>query len=652
MPWTFDLRQFEIRDARIATEDRSVNPAVKVQLAPFSLQVNGATQDLAKPVTVALATHINDSGSLTVNGEVTPQPVAANLDFKLNDVDLTMLQPYVAQQTAMTLLSGKLGGEGRLHYGAQSMPAAVQFSGNINVEKLHTVDDALHDDFVNWDRLDVQGINYTQGPDRLDIEQIVARKLYARVIIESDTSINVKRVLKMPQTVNPPVASRGTTAAPTHAPAAADAGAEAGARHGKERRSAANTPGAAPTSTLPMSIKKISVLASQANFADLSVLPNFAAGIQKLEGSVVGLSSAPGTRAKVDLKGAVDTFSPVSITGDINVLGPLYTDLTMSFRNIALPVLDPYSGKFAGYNIAKGKLSTELHYKIDGRKLDAQHHIVVEQLEFGDRTASKQAVSLPIKLAVSLLKDRNGVIDLNIPVTGSLDDPQFQLAPIIWKVFVNILERAVTAPFELLGSLFGGGPDLQFIDFQPGVATLDAGASDKAKIVAKALIERPQLKIDVPIAVMPDIDGPAMADARYKAELDAARSAKGSPKKAVTAGAAPSSFEQLDAATQLELLTQVYVKDVGGEPKYPQEITGVKSKPELIAAKLGFLTKGIREHIVVSDAELQSLGQQRALNLQQALLADSQVDAERVFLVANDKATANDGAVRLELSLK
>ena len=158
----------------------------------------------------------------------------------------------------------------------------------------------------------------------------------------------------------------------------------------------------------------------------------------------------------------------------------LYTDLAMSFRNIELSTFNPYSGKFAGYNISKGKLTTELHYKVDGRKLDAQHHIIVEQLEFGDKTESKDAVSLPVKLAVALLKDRNGVIDLNLPVTGSLDDPKFKLGPIIWKVFVNILEKAVTAPFALLGSLFGGGPDLQFVDFRARHRPVGSGRGRKS----------------------------------------------------------------------------------------------------------------------------------------------------------------------------
>jgi hypothetical protein len=197
----------------------------------------------------------------------------------------------------------------------------------------------------------------------------------------------------------------------------------------------------------------------------------------------------------VDLRGEVDQFSPVSINGEVNVLSAaLYTDLTMSFHNIELSIFNPYSGRFAGYDIAKGKLTTDMHYKVVDRKLDAQHHIVIDQLEFGEKTASKEAVSLPVKLAVALLKDRNGVIDLPLPITGSLDDPKFRLAPIIWKVLVNLLEKAVTAPFALLGSLFGSGPELQFIDFQPGSNELSTAESDKVKALVKALDQRPRCK--------------------------------------------------------------------------------------------------------------------------------------------------------------
>jgi hypothetical protein len=404
---------------------------------------------------------------------------------------------------------------------------------------------------------------------------------------------------------------------------------------------------------MPMSIKKITMRSGRANFTDLSVVPNFSAGIQNLQGTVLGLSSKADSRAKVDLHGEVDAFSPVAITGEINVLSAvLYTNVVMNFRNIDLSIFNPYSGRFAGYNITEGKLTTEMHYKVEGGKLDAQHHIVIDQLEFGAKTASKEAVSLPIKLAVALLKDRHGVIDLNLPVAGTLDDPTFRLGPIIWKIFVNILEKAVTAPFALLGSLFGGGPELQFIDFKPGASELEAAAADKIKAVAKAMKERPQLKIELPIAVVPDIDRPALVAANFAAQLNEIQALKASRKRTGAPGTVSPPFEQLNPAAKLELLTQLYTRDVGIGPKFPEAVTTLKQEPDAVSAKIDFLTAGIRDHVNVDDAQLKALGEQRALALQRALLADTQIEPERVFLVANNKAVGNDGMVRLELAFK
>ena len=629
-PWKFELREFAVRDADISAEDRSTTPAAKVRLAPISLKVDGASLDLAKPVTVSLDTRINDSGSFSASGDVTPQPLSARVAVKLDGIELKAAQPYITQYTSMTLLAGRLSGGAKVRYGAGK--PTLQISSDISVAGLHTVDNALHDDFINWDRLELSGINFQRDPDRLVIEQVAARKLYARVIIEPDSSLNVKRVLAGPgATVIAP--------APPGAPVAATA-----VSHAKP----ASAPNKAPA--MPMAVKKVVLYASQTNFADLSVQPNFATGIQNIEGTVLGLSSKANSRATVDIHGAVDAFSPVAITGEVNLLSAaLYTDLSMSFRNMDLSIFNPYSGKFAGYNITKGKLSTLMHYKVDGRKLDAQHHITVEQLEFGDKTASKDAVSLPIKLAVALLKDRNGVIDLDIPVTGTLDDPAFRLAPIIWKVFVNILEKAVTAPFALLGALFGGGPDLQFIDFRPGSPDLDSVASDKVRAVVKALNERPQLKIEVPIAFVTELDRPALVEVQFSTQLRDALSTMPDRKKA--AAAAPD-FAQWEPAVKLDILTRLYAKNIGAEPKYPEAIASLKTKSELAAAQVDFLSQELHRHIAIADGDLTTLGQQRAQAVQRALLTDTQIDPERVFLAVSDKAKSEAGLVRLELTLK
>jgi hypothetical protein len=513
----------------------------------------------------------------------------------------------------------------------------------------------MHADFVNWDSLEVQGFNYQYGPDRLDIDQVTARKLYARVIVEPDTSLNVSRVLAGPGATVVVPGAPGTTQRPTAVTAPREAAESPKPapvlkkRRNRKGDGKERAPAHSGGASMPIVVKKIILKDSEADFSDLSLMPNFSAGIHKLEGSVLGISSAPGARAKIDLKGQVGPYSPVTVAGEANILSAaLYTDIAMNFRNIELSTFNPYSGKFAGYNIAKGKLTTELHYKVDGRKLDAQHHINIDQLEFGEKTASKDAVSLPVKLAVALLKDRDGVINLDLPVTGSLDDPKFRLGPIIWKVFVNILEKAVTAPFALLGSLFGGGPDLQFVDFQPGTADLDAAAAGKAQNIAKALNGRPQLKIEIPIAVVGELDRPRLIELKFQKEIQEELAAAPPGKKS----SAAAGFDQLDPGAQLDVLTKLYKKIIGSDPKFPESIDAIKTKSEKITAKNDFLNQALHEHVAVSDSDLKALGQQRAMNLQAALLTDSQIDPGRVFLVANDKAKNQAGQVRLELSLK
>ncbi len=666
-PWRIDLHEFALRDAAISFEDRTMEPgavasgtaapAPKVLLSPVSLTVQGASLDLAKPVKVSLDTKINETGSLALDGELTPRPLTAAVKVKLAGIDLTAAQPYIAQHSAMILRGGRLGGAVQISYGAAQ--PAIKVSGDLYVEKLHTVDATLHEDLINWERLDLRGLDVQQRPNRLEIAEIAVRKPYARVIIESDTSLNVTRVLQAPGGARPiPASAAGSAPGELAAEqlAVKSPVAVTSTRRGAKTvtiKQAALQPPATAEPALPIAIKKIRVEAGRLDFADLSIDPHFSAGILDLQGSILGLSSNPTSRAKVDLRGNVDQFSPVSINGEVNVLSAaLYTDLNMGFRNIELSVFNPYSGRWAGYNIAKGKLTTDMHYKVVDRKLDAQHHIVIDQLEFGEKTASKDAVSLPVKLAVALLKDRNGVIDLPLPVTGSLDDPKFRLGPIIWKVLVNILEKAVTAPFALLGALFGSGPELQFIDFQPGSNDLTPAQSDKIKTLVKALEERPQLKLEVPIAAVPNLDGPALVAAAFQSQIAQVQADVRKPGRKGAASPAPSSFDQLDPAAKLDVLTRLYARDLGAEPKYPDAVTAIKQQPELTAAKIDFLTAALHEHIAVGEDQLTALAQQRALALQRALLTDTGIDPARIFLVANDKAKDKDGAVRVELSLR
>ena len=331
---------------------------------------------------------------------------------------------------------------------------------------------------------------------------------YARVIIGADHTVNVSEALH----------PRGAhKAAPVKT-------AQAAAANGKP-------PASSHAPSMAMAIGMVRIANGTADYADFSMQPNFATGIQDLHGTIEGLSSDPGSRATVDLQGRVDRYAPVDISGVVNLLAATtYTDIKMSFRGLELTRMTPYAVRFAGYKIASGTLDADLHYKVDHGKLNADHQFVIDQLQLGDQVASPHATKLPLRLAIALLKDRDGVIRIGLPVTGSLNDPQFSLGPLIGVALVHLLEKAVTAPFAMLGRLFGGGADVNRIDFPPGSATLLPAAQARVAAVAKALAQRPQLQLQVPAVFSPDIDRPALAQRQLRHELIAlARSGAGAP---------------------------------------------------------------------------------------------------------------------------
>jgi hypothetical protein len=342
----------------------------------------------------------------------------------------------------------------------------------------------------------------------------------------------------------------------------------------------------------------------------------------------------------------VDKYAPAKIAGELNLLSAsLYTDLRVSFKGVEMTSVTPYSGRFAGYKIEKGKLSIDVAYLVENRTLQAKQKFIIDQLELGERVESEDAVKLPLKLAVALLKDRNGVIDIDLPMTGSLDDPQFRMGPLIWKAFVGLIGKAATAPFALLGSLFGGGEEMNLIEFDAGASALDAAAQEKLASVGKALTERPGLQIEVPTSYSTDLDRTAIATRRLE-ELLRSRS---KANEAVLA----------DPAQRFELLVSQYQADFGARTPLPPAALAIDSTRKAERDPSGFKTanaeleQALAEKHQVEDRELEQLGQMRARAIQDALLASGSVDAARVFVMgANPSAPTENKRVRVELRLK
>jgi hypothetical protein len=395
-----------------------------------------------------------------------------------------------------------------------------------------------------------------------------------------------------------------------------------------------------------VSIGAVRIVNGAANFADFWIQPNYAVNLQNMNGSVLGLSSDPKSRAKVAFEGKVDRYAPAKIAGEINLLSAaLYTDLKVSFKGVEMTSVTPYSGRFAGYKIEKGKLSIDVAYLVENRTLQAKQKFIIDQLELGERVESPDAVKLPLRLAVALLKDRNGVIDIDLPMTGSLDDPQFRMGPLIWKAFVGLITKAATAPFALLGGLFGGGETMNQLEFEPGEATLDEASQKKIASIGKALTERPALQLEIPTTYSPELDRAVLGERQVAATLRALPKAND---------------ESLnDPLRRFELLSAQYELDYGRVPLPPaaqalrevrKSARGSQSFPPANAE----LEKAIAEKHPVADRDLEQLGQARARAIQEALLGAGGLDPARVFILgANPSAPTEDKKkVRLDLSLK
>ena len=666
-PWTVKVGNVELIDAAVGYEDRALRPVARFELAPLNVMVSDVSLDLSQSLPVRFDTTINGKAKLTGQGKVVPEPFTAEFDIDLAQFPLADLQPYVNGTADLTIRRGTVGAKGKFGLApAGSGQPELSFTGDATLAGFSSIDNALEQDFVNFERVELSRLRYALAPDSLSIDRVRVVQPFARVIVSSDAVLNVSAVLD-------PV---GTAAAVAEAKAAQAAQAEAAKRKQSRaerraeqqaekaaaearKRAASQPPPKLKETGMPIRVREVLVSDGTMDFADFSVQPNFAAAIAGLGGTISGLSTDPNAHAQVKLEGSVGPYSPVLISGEIQPFAfDRHTDIALSFQNISLPVFNPYSGKFAGYNIAKGKLFTDLNYQIDNRKLAAQHKIRIDQLEWGEATAAKSEATLPVKFATSLLKDADGVITLDIPVAGTLDDPTLRIGPIVWQVIKNILSKAVTAPFRALGALFKGAEEAQFIDFAPGLAALDPVAAENLNALGKSLAPKTDLRIEVPIGVDAALDGAALADARYRRELAAAMNATFRGRKKADDATPLPAFESLPEDKREEVLTALYTRLFGAEPREPEaperaeDQSRNEAKAQAAQARLAWLEQECRARATAEAADLQQLGTQRGETIQAALLTDTGLAPERVFLAAEGKVAANDQRVRFELAVK
>ncbi|WP_167471102.1 DUF748 domain-containing protein [Cupriavidus lacunae] len=584
------------------------------------------------PVSLKLHAESGRSGVIGVDGTVLPAVPASRLQLDLRQVEVSPLQPYMADRFNAALRTGTLTVKGKLNVDAPTgKPIAAQFNGNVLADNVRTVDRITGDDFLRWRSLAVSGIDFamdeSKGPMRVSLGNVALSDFYARVILNANGRLNLQDVMAGGAAKGEAAPSTSLTQAqPASAPATPPVQA------GDTRTAQVEQKPGGPKPQ--MRIGGISVDKGNINFSDFFVKPNYTANLTGMKGSVSKVSSGDPTPADLVLDGRIDDDAPVNISGKLNPLGEqLFLDIAAKASGVELTRLTPYAAKYAGYPITKGKLTVDVAYKIENGKLDARNHLFLDQLTFGDRVDSPDATKLPVLLAVSLLKDRNGVIDVNLPVSGSLSDPEFSIGGVIVRVIVNLLAKAITSPFSLIASAFGGGgEELGYVEFAPGTATLTPVAKDKIAKLGQALNDRPSLRLEISGRIDPATDE---AGAR-RAWLDArvAEQKRREQRASAQAGGEAGEDEAGEQGAEVKVskaeypkyLEQVYKRT---SMKKPRNFVGfAKSLPPEEMEKL------LMANATVTDADLKRLAEQRALVVKQSLEREGKVPESRLFLTA------------------
>ncbi len=491
-PWRILLTEARLRGSRLRLVDRVPKKDVELSIDPLDLTLRDFDSQGRKPLRLELNTGIGRQGRIKAAGQIRLSPLAAQLQIDSRNLDLRPAQAYIAPFIRLELRSGQLDSALKIDLKGGE-PLALRVDGRVAIKQLHTLDALKHRDLLKWRQMTLDKLSYRHG-ERLDIGSVVLEQPYARFIVNENRSTNVGELVIAQEPSQPARAAPSRPAPSTKQPAAQPLG---------------------------IHIGSVVIKNGSANFADFTLRPNFATAIQQLNGRIGTLDNRQSKPATVDIRGKVDRYAPVSIQGSLTPFDPLKSlDIATRFQRVELTTLTPYSGKFAGYRIRKGRLNLDLHYRIEKGQLNAENSLVLEHLQLGERVDSPDAVNLPVRLAVALLKDSQGRIAIDLPVTGDLNNPQFKVMPIVWQTLRNLVIRAAQAPFKFVAGLVGGTgeTDLSQVEFDLGSSTLDSAAQHNLDTIGKALEKRPQLRLEIEGMSAQSSDGPLLAEQRLERE--------------------------------------------------------------------------------------------------------------------------------------
>jgi len=616
-PWEDARAKLSVDGYRNTVPEETVRPALAQRVDVAHLEAADLSTAKGAKGTLAARLALPDSGSVEAQGEFVLSPFELEAKVDARHVDIVPGRRYVDVFKTVALKSGFASARGTLGVHGEGDAMRVAYAGTAAVTKLATVDTSIGEHLLDWDAVRLAGVALKWAPnDPLDlaVADIAVDRAYSRIVVNPDGKLNLQQ-LKFATPAEP------------------------------------SAPAPAPEEARPRNVRigRIVFKDSRLDFTDHYIRPNYEANVGGLSGTVTDLSSDPASRGVVDLKGSYDEASPVTIAGTVNPLsGDLFLDIAAKGKDIELPKLSAYSLRYAGYGITKGRLTLDVKYHVEHGKLEGRNRIFLDQLTFGEHVDGPDVTKLPVLFAVNLLKNSKGEIDLELPISGSLDDPQFEVGALVAQVVSNLLKKALTNPFSLLTAAAGGnagaapgGDDLAFVDFEPGSDEIPAPGMKKLDAVAGALLDRPAIRIELAPGWDPAKDSEALKRAALLARLKEAKRAT------LGKDAPPAQGIALDPADYARFLKVVYGQ-VAPPPPPPKDDAAKTSKGAAAAEpSRQEMEAFLLEHTPVGEEDFRALAARRAERVKGYLIAQGHLPAERVRVAG----TASAKASRVDLAL-
>lgn len=617
-PWQFGVDLVNLNNGAIQFADHSIEPGASFDLSALAFQMTDFSTAEGALLPLSLSGQLSAGGQFEVNGTVTVAPeLALELSIHTQGIPLAVGQPYIQQSVRLLIDGGSLNSDCNIIIPARQ---SLKINGSVQIPDLDIKDTITGNPLLAWKNLAINRFELDMGTNQLDISAMDFNRLYARFAIHADQSTNISDLLIEADAV---ASTTPTDKAET-----------------------------VPTEAMAVILGGIRIKDGAVDFADQSLPLPFATRIHSVNGSISTISTRGSEPAKIKLEGQVNEYGLARIYGDISPTDLLnHTEVALEFRNLDMSRMSPYSGRFAGRKIRDGKLALDLNYDIKKGLLNAKNDITLTNLLLGEKIDSPNATNLPLDLAIALLKDNDGVINAKVPVSGVVNDPEFKLGGVIWEAIVDIITRAVTAPFRLLGRIVGfDSEDFGQFQFLPGRADLTPPELEKIVQLEEALLKRPQLAIEISGATDPEIDVPAL---QFSALRDMVIERLGADfsfanKEIMLDDEIRDTLETLfrEKFPQVALKglkakhTVAPVDDSTATPKLDELAYSADLRDQLLAAQ------------VVSDQQLTTLAEARAEIIRAAFLASGKIAPARIRMVEPKQVESeNSKWVTLELGV-